>query len=78
MASIRDRVFDQITAIKFQGGEPQKIYLTPEDERELSEAGPDVLGRVVYDRVQEVGIREALKRYMGMRVFWDADETKVK
>lgn len=76
--SVRERVYEQITRIKFEGGEPMKIYLTPEDEEELATSGPDVVGRVMYDKIQEVGIRKAMRRYMGMRIFWDAEETRVR
>lgn len=75
---VRKRVFDAILAIKFTGREPKKIFLTPEDEAELTAAGPEIHGAVLWQQIQEQGLRAALKRYLGMRVFWDSDVTKVE
>jgi hypothetical protein len=63
--------------IKQHQNKPTTLYLSPEDECELDKLG-SILSSDKMKEIQEGRGREALPDIHGMKVVWDASETKVE
>ena len=56
---------------------PTKIHLTLEEETELYMLTPEQIGSLSA-KIAEHGTRSAMKRILGMEIFWDAEHFRIE
>ncbi len=76
--NIKNRILDKRKEfIEKHNESPMKLYLTPLEEAELGELGPNEIGSLTSE-IFKKGVREVMTTIFGMKVLFDQEEFKVE